>query len=142
MIKQLFTSAVLLVAAGLLWFANYSYPHEYLEKGFYTVFAIAVLYILKSLLEISISSNILETRARYTARKVVHFIYMVFLIFTALTVWVKAPEALVVAYGLFAAGIAISLQDVFKNVAGGLIIYITGAYKVGDRIEMGEAAET
>lgn len=31
---------------------------------------------------------------------------------------------------------AVSLQDLFKNLAGGLIILLTGTYQVGDRVEI------
>ena len=35
-----------------------------------------------------------------------------------------------------AAGAAVDLQDVFKNFAGSIIIFVTGTYHVGDRIEV------
>ena len=34
------------------------------------------------------------------------------------------------------AGIAIALQDLFKNIAGVAILFLTGLYRVGDRIEI------
>jgi small-conductance mechanosensitive channel len=55
---------------------------------------------------------------------------------TTISIWIQDPGALLVAYGLFAAGIAIALQDLFKNIAGGIMIFITKPYSVGDRIEI------
>lgn len=40
------------------------------------------------------------------------------------------------AYGFIAAGVAISLQDVFKNFAGSIIIFTSRLYHVGNRIEI------
>lgn len=37
---------------------------------------------------------------------------------------------------MVAAGVAISLQDIFKNFAGGITIFLTGLFHVGDRIEI------
>jgi len=37
---------------------------------------------------------------------------------------------------LIGAGVAIALQDFFKNLLGGIIIFVTGIYRVGDRIEI------
>jgi small-conductance mechanosensitive channel len=53
-----------------------------------------------------------------------------------LRIWIVNPQALLVAYGLVAAGVAISLQDLFKNFAGGVVILITGLFHVGNRIEL------
>lgn len=41
-----------------------------------------------------------------------------------------------ISFGLIGAGIAVALQDVFKNFAGGITIFSTGIYRVGDRIEI------
>jgi len=37
---------------------------------------------------------------------------------------------------LIGAGVAIGLQDFFKNLLGAIIIFVTGIYRVGDRIEI------
>jgi len=45
-------------------------------------------------------------------------------------------HTLLVAYGLIGAGIAVALQDFFKNFVGDIVIFVTGIYRVGDRIEI------
>ena len=40
------------------------------------------------------------------------------------------------SYGVLAAGAAVALQDFFKNFVGGMIIFLTGIYRVGDRVEV------
>ena len=53
-----------------------------------------------------------------------------------LRIWLPNAQALLVSYGLIAAGVAISLQDFFKNIVGGIIVFVGGVYRVGDRIEV------
>jgi len=43
----------------------------------------------------------------------------------------------VLGFGLVAAAFTLSMQDVAKNFAGGLNIFINRIYRVGDRIEIG-----
>jgi small-conductance mechanosensitive channel len=43
-----------------------------------------------------------------------------------------------VAYGVIGAGLAVALQDVVKNLAGSIVILITGVYRVGNRIEIND----
>jgi small-conductance mechanosensitive channel len=55
-----------------------------------------------------------------------------------ITVWIENTQAILVAYGLIAAGIAISLQDFFKGFAGGILILFNNIYRVGDRVQLGQ----
>ncbi len=137
MLARLISFFLLLVVAGLLWLANTEYPHEYLQRGFYTfvVFS-AVFFFFKLILEESVSRKIKEPKARYSFRKTISLAYMIVLLVAVITIWIPNPEALLVAYGLVAAGIAIAMQDLFKNVAGGLILLFMKLYRVGDRIEI------
>lgn len=137
MLARLISFLLLLIVAGLLWLANTEYPHEYLQKGFYTfiVFSL-VFFVFKLILEETVSKKIKEPKARYSFRKTISLLYMVVLLVAVITIWVPNPEALLVAYGLVAAGIAISMQDLFKSVAGGLILLFMKLYRVGDRIEI------
>jgi small-conductance mechanosensitive channel len=54
------------------------------------------------------------------------------------TVWIQYRRALLVAYGLLAAGVAVVLQDYLRNFVGGIAIVTSNLYKVGDRIQVGE----
>ena len=53
-----------------------------------------------------------------------------------LAVWFQETTTLVVVYGLLTAGVAIALQDVLRNMAGGVIIILTAPFKAGDRIQV------
>jgi len=52
-------------------------------------------------------------------------------------IWVEDLQSLVLGFGLVAAAFTLSMQDVAKNFAGGLSIFINRIYRVGDRIEIG-----
>ncbi|MBD3210507.1 mechanosensitive ion channel [Candidatus Micrarchaeota archaeon] len=139
MIGRIVMFAFLLVFAAFLWYIDISYDHPYLEKGLSTLVALAGLYLVfKIIFEEIVAKQISEFKARYSFRKAVSIVYFVVVIITIIAIWIESPEALLVTYGLIAAGIAVALQDLFKNLAGGLLLLIFRLYKVGDRIEINQ----
>ena len=127
----------LLFVSVALWFTNDQYPNTYLRNAFYTFAALAVSYfLLRFTFEQMVARGIREPRLRYSLRKTVSFIYLLSFVLIAVTVWVENTHALLVSYGVLAAGAAFALQDLLKNVAGGILIFLTGVYRVGDRIEI------
>lgn len=102
-----------------------------------TAVTITLLYIVfKVVLEGLVAGQISSNKSRYIFRKVVSLTFIVVAAAAILRVWVEDPSTLAVAYGLIAAGVAISLQDLFKNFVGGLILIFSRPYSVGDRIEV------
>jgi len=121
----------------VLWIANYFYPEEYLEKGFYTFLALSVIYLVfKLILQDKLSKTIKDKKTKYSISKLLSVLYIGVFFAVLIAIWSKDATQLTVASGLAGAGIAISLQDLFKNAAGGIILFLTGLYKVGDRIEI------
>jgi small-conductance mechanosensitive channel len=53
-------------------------------------------------------------------------------------IWVEDIQTLLLSLGLVAAAFTISIQDVARNFVGGLTIYFSNLYRVGDRIEINE----
>jgi small-conductance mechanosensitive channel len=137
MIKKIINLLLLVIITSALWFAHFQYPTSYLQKVFYTFLAVTIIYfIFKAVFEETIALKIKEERARYSFRKAVSILYIVSLLLVLIRIWVEQTQTLLVSYGLIAAGIAIALQDFFKNFVGGVIIFVTGIYRVGDRIEL------
>ncbi|MCG7841455.1 MAG: mechanosensitive ion channel family protein [Methanomassiliicoccales archaeon] len=129
--------SLLIVSAIALWIADLYYPDPFLNKGFQTLLALAIIYLIFSILLTSfVSSRLSDKKTQYSVRKIFSILSLIFSIGAIITVWVTDPQTLVVSYGLFAAGLAIALQDVFKNLAGGFIIFIESPYRVGDRVMM------
>jgi small-conductance mechanosensitive channel len=139
MIKKIVSLLSLIIITGLFWFTQFQYPNVYLERGFYTFLTVTIVYfVFKSLFEEIVARQIKESKTRYSFRKTVSILYFVVLLLALIRIWVEQTGTLLVSYGLAAAGIAIALQDFFKNFVGGVIIFITGIYRVGDRIEINQ----
>jgi small-conductance mechanosensitive channel len=139
MIKKLVSLLSLIIITGLFWFAQFQYPNVYLERGFYTFLTVTIVYfVFKSVFEEIVARQIKEAKTRYSFRKTISILYFVVLVLVLIRIWVEQTETLLVSYGLMAAGIAIALQDFFKNFVGGVIIFVTGIYRVGDRIEINQ----
>ena len=83
------------------------------------------------------SRHIKDSRTKYSLRKSMGILMYLVTGIIVLRIWVPNPQSLLIAYGLFAAGLALSLQDLFKNVAGAVVIFFSSVYRVGDRIEVG-----
>ncbi|KUK43402.1 MAG: Transporter, small conductance mechanosensitive ion channel (MscS) family [Methanothrix harundinacea] len=127
----------LIALAASLWVANYAYPNIDLQKAFYTAAAIAIIHLLfKNLFEDIIVKRIKVSKTRYSFKKTVSILYLVVLVAVVINIWVDSTQSLLVSYGIIAAGLAVALQDLFKNFVGGIIIIVTGIYKVGDRVEI------
>jgi small-conductance mechanosensitive channel len=137
MLKKLIKFLVLAGLAALSWFVNRRYPNVDLTKVASSFTAIAASYlVLKVGLEGTLGRRIPDSKARYSFRKTVQALFLGTSAIIVLRIWVVDAQALLVAYGLVGAGVAIALQDVFKNFAGALAIFLSGIYRVGDRIEV------
>jgi small-conductance mechanosensitive channel len=137
MLKNVTTAVLFGSAALLLLLLSQNYTYPYLDRLFYTLLTLAILQLLlKTLLEESIAVKIKDPKARYSFRKTVSIIYFVLLSLILIKIWVEDTQTLIVSYGIIAAGVTISLQDFFKNFVGGILIFVTGIYRVGDRIEV------
>ncbi len=125
------------VLTSILWIGNSQYPHIYLKRGFRTLFVLTIIYfIFKCVFEEIVSRRIEDAKTQYTFKKTISILYVAFVLLAVVRIWVEETQTLLVTYGLVATGIAISLQDFFKNFAGGIIIFSTGIYRIGDRIEV------
>ncbi len=102
----------------------------------YSVIILIIAYVVSNFIEELIRRRIRETKERYTLRKALSTIVSILALGAILAVWFQETTTLVVAYGLLTAGVAIALQDVLRNMAGGVIIILTAPFKAGDRIQV------
>lgn len=136
--KKILIFLLLVGIAVLFWAANFRFDILYFTRSFQTLIGIAIIYFFfKVVLEEGVSRGIKDARSQYSFRRTISIIYYVAIIVAIIGIWVRDTQTLLVSYGLVAAGIAVTLQDVFKSFAGGVIIFATGVYKVGERIEIG-----
>ena len=135
--KQITGLIIWVIFTVIFWITNYYYPNQYFEKLFYTFVALTVIHIVfKLILEHQFSKKIKEKRMRYSFNKIISIGYIATFIIVLAVIWSERIQDLTVVLGLASAGVAFALQDLLKNIAGGILIYITKVYTVGDRIEI------
>jgi len=76
----------------------------------------------------------------YPARKATTYVVVIIGFFGLTWIWVAALGDLATVLGLAAAGIAVALADVLKNIAGWVYIVVRRPYRVDDRIEVADVA--
>ncbi len=77
-------------------------------------------------------------RVRYSLSKTLTLLHLFAAALFVLRVWLPDSNTLLAAYGFVAAAVAFSIQDLFKNFIGGIVILIRSLYKVGDRIQVAD----
>jgi small-conductance mechanosensitive channel len=119
--------------------ANFIYPNSLLEKATYTLVAVGIIYLVfEVLLEESILKKIKISTTRYSMKKTLSTLSFASYAVALLVIWIAETQYIVLSLGLIGAAIAFALQDIFKNFAGGIMIFLNGIYHVGDRIEFNQ----
>jgi small-conductance mechanosensitive channel len=137
-VKHEYTLFLVLVIAAItasaIWFF---FPEPVTYRLFLSVLAITIVYTIFSLiLDTVFRKKITDTKTKYTATKVISVIEIMLMAIIIARIWIQDFSTLVVFFGIIGAGLAIALQDVVKNFAGSISIILSGAYAVGDRIEI------
>jgi len=135
-VRLIFLSLLVLLNIAL-WFIQSEFPGNYLTRAFYTALALLIIYVvIKVIIEKIIVDRIREPKTRYSMKRIASMLSVLTFIAVGIAIWVDNLQALLVSFGILAAGAAVALQDVLKNFAGSLVIFITGTYHIGDRIEV------
>ncbi|MGD6852300.1 MAG: mechanosensitive ion channel family protein [Candidatus Bathyarchaeia archaeon] len=131
-------TAIVLIAATFTFFVvNIEYQNVYFQKILYSVIAITLTYIiLQIFLDEYATKRIKDSKTRYTSRKVLSIVSLTFGLLSLLIIWITETQNILIAFGLIGAAIAFALQDIFKNFIGGILLFVNGVYRVGDRIEI------
>ncbi|MDW7732689.1 MAG: mechanosensitive ion channel [Methanolobus sp.] len=114
-----------------------TYHNQYLDEIYATLLWLTIIHIFfKVILERAVIKNITDKKTQYEISKIVSILYIVALLLAVTRIWVADPQVLLVSYGLIAAGVTVALQDLFKNFMGGIIVFTSSTYRVGDRVEV------
>jgi small-conductance mechanosensitive channel len=137
--KKYITFIILLITSLFAWAGNYYYPQLNLKNIAlsFSIFTVSYL-IFKVILENSLFIHITNKKTRYTFKKIISLFYLFVTTILILRIWIPDGSTFIAIYGFIAAAIAFSIQDVFKNFVGGLMIFIKGIYKVGDRVQIND----
>lgn len=123
----------------LLLILDFQYPEIYLQKFTYSFSAITIIYsIFWVLSEEFVTKRIKDSKTRYSLRKVFSVLGLGAILVVLVGIWIVETQNILLAFGLIGAAIAFGIQDIFKNLIGGLMIYLNGLYRVGDRIEINQ----
>ena len=101
-------------------------------------FALIVIFVLLVIqfLRRFLRKNIPDTSARYKSQKGIEFIGYTLLIILSISYFTGNIKDFTLAIGLFSAGVAFTLQELFLSIAGSVYIFVVKVYKPGDRIEI------
>lgn len=93
-------------------------------------------YIVNSITGSFILGRVSTAKDRYTLRKTASILITVITFASLFAIWIERTSTLLIAYGILSAGIAIALQDVLRNIAGGILLIVARPFKAGDRIQV------
>lgn len=131
--------SLLVCLSVLLAFVNFLYPDQLLEKAIYTFVALGIIYLVfEILLEDAVLKKIKISTTRYSLKKTLSILSLASYAVALLVIWTVETQYILLSLGLIGAAIAFALQDIFKNFAGGIMIFLNGIYHVGDRIEFNQ----
>lgn len=129
--------SVIVCLFAVIAFIDFLYPNSLLEKTTYTFAAIVIVYfIFEIVLEEAVLKKIKISTTRYSLKKTLSILSFVIYAFALIIIWFAETQYILLSIGLIGAAIAFALQDIFKNFAGGIMIFLNGIYHVGDRIEL------
>ncbi|APV43479.1 Small-conductance mechanosensitive channel [Dehalogenimonas formicexedens] len=137
MVNKIITVFILLALSIGAAVALFRYPENvYLQRALSSGLTLAGLYLVfKLILEEAVARSISEIASRFNFRRVMSAFFFIGAAIALTNIWINAQN-LLVAYGLIGAGVALALQDLFKNLAGGLMLFTRGTYRIGDRVEV------
>ncbi len=101
-----------------------------------TVVILAVLVVVWVIIVRTVTRRVDDTSVAYHSRKVTSYTLVTIGFLALLLLWGGALQELATFFGLAAAGIAIGLSDLLKNIAGWFYILLRRPFRVDDRVEI------
>jgi len=137
--SRLLVLSCLILVSIIVWFVNFNYNNPYLLKATYTLIALAVIYFFFEVLFVELVTNrVKDSKTRYSLRKIISILSIAVFFLVSISIWIIETQNILIALGLLGAAIAFAIQDIFKNFIGGIMIYLNGIYRVGDRVEINQ----
>jgi small-conductance mechanosensitive channel len=143
MIKKLipsFTVSMTLFAFALLLYAIDWWNENWSSTSIALTFLIlgSTHLIFRVIVYYTLVQQVKSKRMRYSLSKLLTLLHLFIATLFILRIWLPDSNTLLAAYGFVAAAVAFSVQDLFKNFIGGVVILIRSLYRVGDRIQVGD----
>ncbi|MGC1205528.1 MAG: mechanosensitive ion channel domain-containing protein [Flavobacteriaceae bacterium] len=115
---------------------NWIAENPTLYSVFKYILLVGSVLLLIQLIRRFLRKKVSDTSARYKSQKGVEIIGYIILIILSISYFTGSVKDFTLAIGLFSAGVAITLQELFLSIAGSIYIFIVKVYKPGDRIEI------
>lgn len=107
---------------------------QYIGKIIWSVLWILLVVILINVLNRIYYRAIKDNKTYHSVKKTSTYTLATLLLVILLFLWMDSSDNLATYAGLLSAGIAISLKELFSNIAGWLFILSRKPFKIGDRI--------
>lgn len=98
------------------------------------------LTILKLIADRYIRKKTTDNKKAYEYHRLVLYVYSFVMILLIGRVWIEGMDSLTTFLGLLSAGLAITMHDIFANLAGWAFIVWRKPFRLGDRIQIGPHA--
>lgn len=140
MFRNILIAGFFLLAAAVSVYAEGRFNLPQLDQISLSLFWAGVLYfVFFALLSDLVGKRISNAKSVYRFRKTLRMIFVLVVALVLFRIWIEDPQALIVSYGIVAAGAAIALQDLIKNMAGGIVVVTNNFFRVGDRVQVGDS---
>ncbi len=107
---------------------------------FKSIIIILVFWSIKKVSNRLIHRNLKDAKMVYQWNKTISYINTILMFLLIGRIWFAGTGSFLTIIGLFSAGIAIALKDVFVNLAGFIFIIWRQPFEVGHRIQIGESS--
>ncbi len=98
------------------------------------------LYVLAQVIEWGMRRGIKDARWQYVSHKVIRYSALTIFLVSAVGIWARHLQGMLLIMGATGAGLAIALAPVIVSLAGWGLITWAGLYQVGDRVQIGEVS--
>ncbi len=137
MLRNYIIPIILFSGSVVFWFLNDIFDDPIYFRIFWSLLLLGVIFCSYKIITESIAKKVIKDRkTQFTFNKAILILSGVIYVVLGIQIWIENTETLVISYGIIAAGVAIALQDLFRNFVGGILIALTSIYKIGDRIEV------
>lgn len=93
-----------------------------------------ILWVLMEIGDRSLTRQIQEPHRLFMAKKLNHYVFGFIYVIGLALIWFQFARNLTTFLGLFTAGLAVALREVFASIAAWIYIMLTKPFSIGDRV--------
>lgn len=113
---------------------DYIQQNIWIKDSIASVFVIFGVWLVSYLVDRALRQTIKDPQRLFTAKKVNRYVSIFIILVLLLLVWFQFAHSFVTFVGLFTAGVAIALREVFASIAAWIYLVTNKPFTMGDRI--------